>query len=211
MADPAVVAPTDPTDPRAPLPLTDLVVARLREAVPLEGCRYYGVLDFASARAKLHAPCFAVLPVADTAEPNLAPDPDGPVFQRVEAVVSVVAGVAAPNDLGGLKGTGRDGLSPLVAASRAMLMGWAPGGRFPSHVESGASPAERWTSLVFRRGRLLAIEQGRAWWQDEYSTTRRMRGHGDETEPPPQVRSRLCLVLNDNPAEEIELPDDGGA
>ena len=204
-ATPAVVAPTAPTDPRAPLPLTDLVIERLREAIPLAGCRYYGVLDFAAARTKLQAPCFAVLPVADTGEPNDAPDPDGPVFQRVESTVTVVTGVNAPNDLGGLKGTGRDGLSPLVAASRAMLMGWAPGGRFPQHVEAGASPPERWTSLLFRRGRLLAIEQGRAWWQDEYSTYRRMRGHGDTSEPPPQEVSRLCLVWNGTEREEIDV------
>ena len=205
VATAAVAAPTDPTDPRAPLPLTDLVVERLREALPLTGCRYYGLLDFAAARAKLHTPCFAVMPVTDTAESNEAPDPDGPVFQRVTSTVTVVVGVSAPNDLGGLKGTGRDGLSPLVAASREMLMGWAPGGRFPRYVEAGASPAERWTSLVLARGRLLAIEQGRAWWQDEYATSRRMRGHGDAVEPPPQVRSRLCLVWNDGEREEIDV------
>ena len=207
MADAPVVAPTAPTDPRAPLPLTDLTLGRLRESLSsLDGCRYYGVLDFAAARSKLQTPCVAVLPVADAAEPSDAPDPDGPVFQRVAATVSVVVGVSAPNDLGGVVGTGRDGLSPLVAVVRQVLMGWAPGGRFPQHVEVGASPAARWTALQLARGRLLAVEQGRAWWQDEYLTRRRMRGAGDQAEPvPPAVIDRLCLVLNDGPPEEVGI------
>lgn len=206
MATAAATAPTGVVEPRAPLVHTDLVLDRLRSVLALDDCRYYGLLDFASARAKLQAPCVAVVPVADAAEANEAPDPDGPVFQRVTATVAVICGVKAPNDLGGSKGAGRDGLTPLVAASRLALMGWAPGGRFPQHVEAGASPAGRWTALTLQRGRLLAIEQGRAWWQDEYATARRMTGDPAEAALPPQVRSRLCLVLNDGDPEEVELP-----
>ena len=198
-----LVAPAGPVDPRAPLIHTDLVLERLGGMLP--GIKTYGLLDFAAARSKLQTPCVAVLPVTDAAESNEAPDPDGPVFQRVTATVSVVVGVSAPNDMGGIKGTAHDALTPLVAASRLALIGWAPGGRFPQLVEPGAAPPERWTSLVFRRGRLLAIEQGRAWWQDEYSTYRRMGGHGDDAEPPPQVRSRLCLVLNDGAPEGVDV------
>lgn len=197
------VAPDGPVAPRAPLIHTDLVLERLGETLP--GVRTYGLLDFAAARAKLQTPCVAVLPVTDAAEPNEAPDPDGVVVQRVTPTVTVVIGVSAPNDLGGIKGKARDGLTPLVEASRLALIGWAPGGLFPRVVEPGQRLDERWTSLVFRRGRLLAIEQGRAWWQDEYSTSRRMTGRPAEPEPVPQVRERLCLVLNDGAPEEVEI------
>ena len=184
-----------PTAPRSPLSLIELVQARLNEHAAAFGVRgVYGVLDFAGARKSLVTPCVAAMIVADDFGENMAPDPDEAVVQRDTATVAVISMVSAANDIGGRKGVTEDRLTPLVAATRAALLGWSPEGEFvgrelvrrdattralcgPTEADLQA-PLARWRALILRRGRLVSIgdDTGRAWWQDEYVTHRLIHG-----------------------------------
>ena len=203
-------SPAPPLHPRAPLALTDLVVDRLRTSLAtlrlaqVSGiAQIAGLTDLDAARPGRVDPFVGVLAVSDAARPNEAPDPDGIVVQRVTSTVSVVAGVATPNDPGGAKGAGRSDLTLLVEAVRLSLMGWAPGGRFPAHVEAGASPVGRWTSMVLTRGQLIGQVEGRSWWRDDFTAARLMRGSAEPDSPAAQVVQRLCLVLNSGDPEQV--------
>ena len=199
--------PAPPLHPRAPLALTDLVVDRLRASLaPLRFsalAQISGLTDLDPAKPSRVLPFVGVLAVEDVAGQNAAPDPDGIVVQKVTSTISVCAGIASQNDPGGAKGAGRADLTLLVECIRLSLMGWAPGGRFPAHVEAGASPAERWTSMTLTRGRLIGQVEGRSWWQDDFATARLMRG---SAEPEPATTHRieqLCLVLNSGAPERV--------
>ena len=143
----------------------------------------------------LRVPCALVMCTQDTAGPNLVPDPDaGGVLQRVTAAVSVTAAVGALNDPLGTRGVAEDRLMTLVEGLRAVLLSWPPGGPFaeesPHRFEAAAdgtrwTPAPafgggRWAPLELRRGRLVRLEQGRAWWEDVYETSRLARGAAAE-------------------------------
>lgn len=194
-----------PTAPVAPIDLAACLRQRfddraalpqdLAAALPSE-LKVYGALDLAAATPKLRVPCVVIFPLEDRPARPLSPDPDVRVVQEVSTTVAVVAGVAAPNDLGGLKQLAADRLSALLQPVRDALLGWPPDGRFPTDPpaagEDTLSPAGewtltsgRWTPLVWERGRILRLAEGRAWWQDEYSTTwiARSRPHADEPGP----------------------------
>lgn len=137
--------------------LTAAVRARLEAHLDDLGIaegRVYGALDLAQARPAIRAPGVVALPLADDAAASLASAPS-PSVQRVQSTIAVVSVVPAPNDPGGSKGAG-DALGRLYEAAREVLRGFVP--------------IDRWDGLALRRGRLLALENGRAWWQDEFIT-----------------------------------------
>lgn len=180
------------TRPIAPLDIAACVRERL--AARDLGLRIYGALDLAAGKSKLRTPCVVVVPMADTRVEVASPDVDVEVVQRMRTTVAAVVGVGAANDLGGTKGRAADDLIAKLALVRESLLGWPPGGPFPIHPptdppHSPASPASEWplqqgrpTPLLWDRGRLLTLEDGRAWWQDEYSTTWLVSG-AERTDP----------------------------
>ena len=113
--------------------------------------RVYGALDL--ARPNIQLPGLAAVPLGEDTDADLAPDSTETV-QRVFSSIGVVVGVPAPNDPGGARA--RNPLDVLVRAARVLLVGWVP--------------VRRWDPLALRRSRLLAIDGGRAWWQDDYIT-----------------------------------------
>ena len=202
-----------PTAPRSPLSLIELVSAHLEARKgDLGATRVYGVLDFADARKSLHTPCLAAMVIADDFGESMSADSDEGIVQRDTATVAVIAVVSAKNDLGGRKGATEDRLTPLVTATREALLGWSPEGEFvgrelvrrgapyralfgPSDADL-AAPAARWRPLALRRGRLVSIAEGRAWWQDEYTTHRLVHG-APSAEIPGTVPDTLCVTVND--------------
>ena len=124
-------------------------VADLRADTPK--LKVYGALDL--ARPSLQLPALATVPLGEDTDADLAPEGSDTV-QRVFTTVAVVAAVPARNDPVGSRA--RDPLDVLVKAARALLVGWVP--------------VRRWDPLALRRSRLLSLEEGRAWWQDEYQT-----------------------------------------
>ena len=119
--------------------------------------RVYGALDLErQGRDGLRLPCLVAAPLGENLRDDLAPA-GTETIQRVITNLAVIVGVAARNDPAGGKAAEGDGrLDALVAVTRAQLVGW--------------SPARRFEPLTIRRSRLLALEGGRAFWQDEYTT-----------------------------------------
>ena len=127
-------------------------LAGLRAAhAKLSGLKIYGALDL--ARPSIQLPALAAVPLGEDTDADLAPEATDSV-QRVFTTIGVVAAVPARNDPLGSKA--RDPLDDLVMEVRRLLVGWVP--------------ARKWDPLALRRSRLLALEDGRAWWQDEYNT-----------------------------------------
>lgn len=119
--------------------------------------RVYGALDLErDGRDGLRLPCLVAAPLGENLRDDLAPA-GTETIQRVITSIAVIVGVPARNDPAGGKAAEGDGrLDALVGATRAQLVGWAP--------------ARRFEPLTIRRSRLLALEGGRAFWQDEYTT-----------------------------------------
>lgn len=117
----------------------------------LSELKVYDALDL--ARPSLRLPALAAIPLGEDTDADLAPEGTDTV-QRVFTTIGVVAAVPARNDPHG--GKAQDPLDDLVMAVRRLLVGWVP--------------ARRWDPLALRRSRLLALEEGRAWWQDDYNT-----------------------------------------
>ena len=160
----------DPTAPLTPLDLAACIRTRL---APLDSTlKIYGVLDFAAAKPSLRVPCVGVLPLDDRLIEALSPDPDEAVVQRMRSTVATVVGVAAPNDIGGTKHKAADRLAVYLAVVRASLLGWPPGGPFPTDPptdppHSPAQPAStwplnqgRWEPLAWQRGSARADGRG---------------------------------------------------
>ena len=172
----------DATAPLAPLD----IAACIRDRLNGRGHKTYGALDLAAARPHLRVPCVVVVPVEDRLEGVVSPDPDVAVVQRMRSTVAVVLGAPASNDPGGAKGRAADELARTLARVREALLGWPPGGPFPLDplgrdvappTRPLLQPATGWRlmegrpePLCWERGRLLVLADGRAWWQDEYST-----------------------------------------
>ena len=202
------------TAPRSSLGLADLVQQRLA-AQPVGAKEVYSMLDLDGARKKTpRTPCVGALVLADEFEAPLDADDDERVVQRHVSTVAVVCGVSATNDPGGRRGMTGDLLEPLIAATRAALLGWSPEGENVGRMlvradatmakilgptrDERATDAARWRPLVLVRGRLVVIDDGsgRAWWQDEYRTSRLVRGV--EPEPcPADTPTELCVDVND--------------
>ena len=165
------------TAPLAPLDIAAQVRGRIEEQHPR--LKVYGALDLTAAKPQLQVPCVVVLPLEDRLEEVLSSDPDEAVVQRMTSTVATVVGVASRNEPGGLKGRAADGLISRLAGIRASLLGWPPGGPFPTDppADRPADPPGSWPltqgrpePLTWQRGRLVLMAEGKAWWQDEYST-----------------------------------------
>ena len=215
----------------APETATAVAGALYADAMPrpaaLDVRQVYGVLDFADARRSLVTPALAAIVTSDEAGPNLGGDLDEGVVQREDVIVSVIAIVSAKNDLGGRKGVTEDRLTPLIRETRTALVGWSPDGEFPGRdiarhdattlrilgilPEAGQDPEPdgRWRPLVRARGRLVGVEDGRAWWQDDYRTHRLVAGVPLDL-PEGTVPSTLCVSVDGAPPEllnELSLTD----
>lgn len=206
------------TAPRSSLGLAQLIQTYL--AAQLTGVTaVYSMLELSGARRNIpRGPVAGALVLSDEFQPPLDADDDERVVQRHVSTVAVVCGVDAVNDPGGRKG-GRRGetlelLDGLIQETRRALIGWPPEGENVGRMvvnadatmmrilgpgpEERASDAARWRPLVPVRGRLVAIDDGsgRAWWQDEYRTSRLVRG----VEPmpcPAETPTELCVDVND--------------
>ena len=215
-----------PTSPRASLSLAELVSARLAalEATfrvrPDQVVQTYGMVAFADAERHLKAPCVGAVIIGDDFSPAIAPDTDEVVVQQTHtATIAVICVVQTLNDPGGRKGRIEDRLTPLVTGTREVLLGWAPEGAFVGRevvrtdatvrallgIDSDAlaAPASRWKPLVLRRGRLAGIDGSRAWWQDEYTTHRLIRGAPTDIAPT-MVPDTLCVGIGGDPQVPIE-------
>lgn len=143
-----------------PVDLAANVRARLEDAAWLATAgapKVYGALDLAGAAETLRMPCLVSVALGEDVADDLSPEGTETV-QRVVTRLGVVVGVSARNDPGGIKGAAQDDgpLGTLLRAARTRLAGWAP--------------ARHWEPLAVRRGRLLSLEGGRVFWQDEYTT-----------------------------------------
>lgn len=216
------------TAPRSSLALADLVRDRLQaNRGGLGVSRVYGILNLVGARKQFHTPAVAAFILADDFEPPLDADDDEAVVQRHVATLAVVCVVTAFNDPGGRKGETEDRLSPLVAGTRALLLGWPPDGesigrelvRTDATMRALIGPTDddlladmaRWRPFVLRRGRLNADDEGsgRVWWQDEYVTHRMVRGVHPETISG-SVPTALCVDTQGDGAVMIDVPEDAG-
>ena len=119
--------------------------------------RVRGALDLArEAQDGLKLPCLVSAALGEGLRDDLSPTGTGTI-QRAATRLAVTVGVPARNDARGARAAVGDGaLDALVSAVRARLVGWPP--------------ARRWDPLTVRSSRLLSLEGGRAWWQDEYET-----------------------------------------
>ena len=112
-------------------------------------------LESAALTSWPKAPAALVLPISDEADESTTRRVEWePVQHSVRIGVAVI--VRAPNDRTGA--TGRERLSPVLAAARLTLAGWRP-------------PGQR-EVLSFLRGRLVAAEDARVQWLDEYQIRR---------------------------------------
>ena len=200
--------------PLAPLDIAACIAERLGAEHPQ--LQIYGVLDMARAKPALRAPCVAVLPLEDALVDVLSPDLDAAVVQRMKSTVATVVGVEAANDPGGARGRAAERLAALLVQVRRSLLGWAPDGPFPTEPPTGpphspARPAGAWPlvrgrpgPLVWERGRLVMLGEGRAWWQDEYATRWLVRSRPHEAPddgPPP-----TCVSVSVNGGPPAPLP-----
>ena len=107
------------------------------------------------ARGAQGAPLVLVMPDLESAAANRSPNSG--VTQREELSINVVFGVPARNDPRAARS-----LAPLKTL-RCAVMDELAGFKPP--------PSPRRVDAVERgRGRLLAFQDGRVWWQDQYLT-----------------------------------------
>lgn len=210
-----------PTAPRSSLGLAELIRARLAGEADLGLAGVHEMLDLGGARKSLRVPCAAAMVLADSFDPPLSADDDEIVTQRHHSTVAVAVGVSASNDPGGRKGGTGGRLTELIQATRAVLLGWPPEGesiaRRVTHMDAvyrslkgpsasdTASHGARWRPLILQRGRLVAIDDGsgRAWWQDEYATSRLVRGAVPDVVNGASVPGELYSSLNDGADERV--------
>ncbi len=117
-----------------------------------------GAADFASAGLNLKGklPAAYVIPLAERAGENSLVSA---VSQRTEARFGVVLAISNLRDARGQNAQGD--LAPLRAAVMAVLLGWQPGPDYDP--------------VVFGSGRLLQLQDGVLWWQDEFVTAYYLR------------------------------------
>lgn len=134
--------------------VTDVVTRLASQASP-DPFRIIGTaFDLAGldGRALPQAPCCFVLPLSETAQPNRLAmnDFDQELSVRVGLVIVV-------RRLNSSTGAGAESaLDSARDAARRALLGWMP--------------ASADTPMEFVQGRLLKLQDGLVWWQDEYLT-----------------------------------------
>ena len=131
--------------------LAALVAARLAATAGVPGT-VGDAADLSSARGgTLTFPAAFVIPLAEAAGPNALGA--GAVEQRRTVRVGVVLAV---RNLRARGGEALQGIEALRGAVDAALLGWPP--------------ADRYDPLLFGSGKLVSMEDGVMWWQDEYLT-----------------------------------------
>ena len=139
--------------------LADAIAARLAALADGDGAPVFAdvlsALETAALTSWPKTPAALVLPISDEADESTTRRVEhAPVQHFVRIGVAVI--VRAPNDRTGA--LGRERLSPVLAQARRALAGWQP-------------PDQR-EVLSFRRGRLVAAEDGRVQWTDEFEIRR---------------------------------------
>lgn len=132
------------------------VEARLATVSALK--KIAGAADFASAGADLKGklPAAYVIPMTERAGGNSLVSA---VSQHTEARFGVVLAVSNLRDARGQNAHGD--LAPLRAAVIAALLGWQPGPDYDP--------------VLFGSGRLLQLQDGVLWWQDDFVTAYYLR------------------------------------
>ena len=139
--------------------VADLMATRLEALADAAGdpvfAQVLSALDAAALTSWPKTPAAIVLPISDEADESTTRKVErAPVQHFVRLGVAII--VRAPNDRTGA--LGRERLSPVLAEARLALAGWTP-------------PGQR-EVLEFRRGRLVAAEDGRVQWTDDYEVRR---------------------------------------
>ena len=135
------------------LSLVRLAVPRLKEALPAGTAETIRAVLQPPEKSQLRLPSIQVFLAEDEATPSDFPDLGA--YQRVAATVGVLHELRAVNT-----STGEAELDPMTdftIATRKVLNGWGP---LATDVV-----AEK---LIFRRGELVDIADGKASWLDRY-------------------------------------------
>jgi len=123
-----------------------------------EDIRIHGALELASATPRTRLPALFAVPLGEDYRDDLLETGGTQTVQQVLTSVAVVSAVPARNDPGGRTASEGDGtLDALSAVCRARLIGWRP--------------LRGWNPLAVRRSRLVDLADGRAFWQDEFTTS----------------------------------------
>lgn len=110
-----------------------------------------GSFDFATINRQTPSPAVFVVPESDRGGKNTRMNG---VSQKFNETFSVVLCISAPNDKTGIKSE-----EALIEARQKIidaLLGWVPGSEYEE--------------IVFVRGDLVSVRDGRVWWQDSFST-----------------------------------------
>ena len=136
--------------------LIDLAITRLKAQVPAlkaVGTAADLALARANAAASVQFPRAYVLTVAETGQNNRFLS--GGVAQHRQVRLAVVLVVRNVRDASGVAAGGD--MQTLRALTDAALFGY--------------TPADFIEPLMFDAGKLLALQDGELWWQDEYLTS----------------------------------------
>ena len=126
---------------------------------------------------------------------------DGAV-QRLEATLGVLIVVSAKNDPGGVGTKKAARLEPLRDAVRRVLLGWTP----------DVAPETQPEPLMLMQGRLVGLQDGRLWWQEDYVTSHWViGGNGLECgDGPPGADIRAGIAPRIGPDHEKDYAKFGG-
>lgn len=137
--------------------LLNAIEAHLTSSVPALK-KVAGAADFASAGMDLKGklPAAYILPLAERAGGNsLVME----VSQKIEVRFGVMLAISNLRDARGQNAQGD--LAPLRTAVLAALIGWQP--------DPGHDP------VLFGSGRVIQLQDGVLWWQDEFVTAYYLR------------------------------------
>ena len=152
--------------PTQTLCLTNIVVDRLSDRIDQTYCSYIVPgLNFGDKSAR-KMPALVVYVAGLDAGESLSPQTGA--YQRATMTLAVFHVVPARNSRGKRGASGIDPMEELLNCSRAALNGWRP-----QPADGQPAPA-RQDVLTLRRGRLIDIADGRAYWSDEYQTSWRV-------------------------------------
>ena len=152
--------------PTQTLCLTNMVVDRLSDQIDRDCCSLIiPGLNFGDKSAR-KTPAMLVYVAGLDAGESLSPQTGA--YQRATMTVVVFHVVAARNSHGGRGAKSINPLEVLLDSSRAALNGWRP-----QSADGQCAPAKQ-DVMTLRRGRLIDIADGRAYWSDEYQTSWRV-------------------------------------
>ena len=155
--------------------LVDAVGTRLEAKVPALVRRTRGILDFSELMRRKALPQYtpAAFVVGNGLNGGSADFSAEATLQQAEEIVSVVLVWRSAGDVDGSKS--QPGLNQLVWATIYALVGWAPDqepGDEPDEEEDGSDPIG---VLILRRGRLLSLDAGTAFYQLDFALQQQIR------------------------------------